>query len=590
MDTLNEFLMEIEPEFVDGLDVYEKLLMIDSDRNLMEYQAELAAFSIPFSYLIEDSDFSITRYEYEYNQILTNSFFHDFLIYWQTRLKQTKNPILKFTYAKLLWEFRKELEGVIIEDVMKDIIKSAVEISDVCSSVMNLHQVMTYLSNALYIALCTKKDKLIRDVVDQVMIYCGRTDLINHNCTWFPVFFRLLKNRRSLSLSDLEINQIVEFLESVMSVLFYPQDIIRIAEGLAAYYEQNQDRETVYKILDLAYDCTGKTITSGIGMAGIYTHLHDLAQKYAYKDLVTRIIKKMDHIGQMIKGEMQLHKIEYPKNVQDAMKSWQNTIRASIPELIKNHGFIQVLVDLSLIKIPDIRDLYTNQRRPRSILESIGVSECYVDDDGIPITTNMIQLDDTAKMIKWFIHDYFHFEISSFTFIMHELFSHYSGSKQDILELVQNSTNLTKKTKEIVSNGISVFFEGNYCAAVHLLVPQFEDILRSFISSLGGIIRKKNHFTGGYDRINLDEALNSEDIKRVFNDSTILYMKSILSHRQGLNLRNNLCHGLIKTCNYSTAIIVIQLAVLLTVLDINVKNNGDSACENKHSKSEGNND
>ncbi len=584
MGTLNVFLKKIELVLADGLDIYEQLLMIDCDKNLMEYQAELAAFSIPFSYLIEDSDFSMTRYEYEYNQIHANSFFHDFLIYWQTRQKQTENPVLKFTYAKLLWEFRKELNGIVIEDVMKDIVSSAIEISKANASAINLHQVMTYLSNALYIAMCSKNDNLIGPVVNRIMNYCGRTDLINHNCVWFPIFFRMLKNRKRLSLSDLEINQIVEFLESVMSVLFYPQDIIRIAEVLAAYYMQNKDRESVYKILDWAHDCTGNTITSGIVMSGIYTHLHDLAQKYAYRDLVTRILKKMDHIGQMIIGEMQLHKIEYPKNVQDAIKSWRNTIKASIPELINNHGFIQVLIDLSLIKIPNIRDLYTNQRRPRTLFESIGISECYVDNDGIPITTNMIQIDETAKMIKWFIHDYFRFEISNFTFIMHELFSHYSGSRQDILELVQNSTILTEETKEVIRNGISEFFEDNYTAAVHLLVPQFEDILRNIISSLGGIIRKKNHFTGGYDHINLDEALNSEDIKRVLNDSTILYMKSILSHRQGLNLRNNLCHGLIKICDYSTSVIVIQIMLLLIVLDINIKTNGANACDNQHVK------
>lgn len=584
MDLFNNLLVEIESELLDGLGIYEKLLMIDCDKSLMEYQDELAAFSIPFSYLIEDSDFSMTKYEYEYNQIIANSFFHDFLNYWQTRQKQTESPLMRFTYAKLLWEFRKELNGIVIEDVMKDIVSSAIEISKANASAINLHQVMTYLSNALYIAMCSKNDNLIGPVVNRIMNYCGRTDLINHNCVWFPIFFRMLKNRKRLSLSDLEINQIVEFLESVMSVLFYPQDIIRIAEVLAAYYMQNKDRESVYKILDWAHDCTGNTITSGIVMSGIYTHLHDLAQKYAYRDLVTRILKKMDHIGQMIIGEMQLHKIEYPKNVQDAIKSWRNTIKASIPELINNHGFIQVLIDLSLIKIPNIRDLYTNQRRPRTLFESIGISECYVDNDGIPITTNMIQIDETAKMIKWFIHDYFRFEISNFTFIMHELFSHYSGSRQDILELVQNSTILTEETKEVIRNGISEFFEDNYTAAVHLLVPQFEDILRNIISSLGGITRKKNHFTGGYDRINLDEALNSEDIKRVLNDSTIIYMKSILSHRQGLNLRNNLCHGLIKTCDYSIAIIVIQIIVLLTVLDISFKTNGDSTCDSQHVK------
>ncbi|MCB5279923.1 MAG: DUF4209 domain-containing protein [Candidatus Cloacimonetes bacterium] len=589
MEQLCDLIKILESDLMDGLDIYEKLLAYTGDKSTMEYQAETAAFSIPYCYLIEASDFSIS--EHEYNHISEMKMFPDFILYWDNRRKHTTNPVFRFTYSRLLWEFRKEPHvSISVEDVMDDIVSSAIEISKVSGSITNLHQTMTYLSNALCIAMCSRNENLLKPVVNQIMSYCGRPELINDKCVWYPIFFRLLSNRKQLCLSEDDLKQITTFLECVISVLFYPQDIIRIAEVLASYYQSNQDRESVYKIIDLAFDCTGKTITSGIGMAGIYTHLHDLAQKYAYKDLVTRIIKKMDHIGQMIKGEMQLHKIEYPKNVQDAIESWQNTIRASIPELIRNHGFIQVLVDLSFIKIPDIRDLYTNQRRPLSILESIGISECYVDDDGIPITTNMIQLDETAKMIKWFIHDYFHFEISSFTFIMHELFSHYSGSKQDILELVQNSTNLTKKTKEIVSNGISEFFEGNYSAAVHLLVPQFEDILRSIISFLGGIIRKKNHFTGGYDRINLDEALNSEDIKRVFNDSTILYMKSILSHRQGLNLRNNLCHGLIKTCNYSTAIIVIQLAVLLTVLDINVKNNGDSACENKHSKSEGNND
>lgn len=178
MDTLNEFLKEIESEFVDGLDVYEKLLKIDCDRNLMEYQAELAAFSIPFSYLIEDSNFSMTRYEYESNQILSNPFFHDFLIYWQTRQKQTENPILKFIYAKLLWEFRKEPHvSISVEDVMDDIVSSAIEISKVSGSITNLHQTMTYLSNALCIAMCSRNENLLRPVVNQIMSYCGRPEI-----------------------------------------------------------------------------------------------------------------------------------------------------------------------------------------------------------------------------------------------------------------------------------------------------------------------------------------------------------------------------------------------------------------------------
>jgi len=232
------------------------------------------------------------------------------------------------------------------------------------------------------------------------------------------------------------------------------------------------------------------------------------------------------------------------------------------------------------VNTPDIEDLYMNRTCGPSIIEALGVCEYTVDEYGIPITSSLVDINETAKMIKWFISDCFRFELPNFVFLVQELFSQHPDSKKDILVLVERSTCFDTQTKFIVSKGISMFFGKEYLASIHLIVPQFEDILRKFVLALGGVVRKKNR-NGGYDLINLDQVLSSDEIKRVLSDASILYFKSILSNRQGINLRNNLCHGLIKECNCRIAIVVLQLVIMLAVIDLDI-----TPCGEKISKTE----
>jgi hypothetical protein len=114
--------------------------------------------------------------------------------------------------------------------------------------------------------------------------------------------------------------------------------------------------------------------------------------------------------------------------------------------------------------------------------------------------------------------------------------------------------------------GFERYYAGDYISALHILTPQLEGVLRSLLWQGGLTVTGLNRDSTGIDADTLSGLLRREDVRALLTEDLWHYLDTTLSSPQGLNLRNDIAHGLIKPAQVKkvTCVIVIHLLLDLT--------------------------
>ena len=125
----------------------------------------------------------------------------------------------------------------------------------------------------------------------------------------------------------------------------------------------------------------------------------------------------------------------------------------------------------------------------------------------------------------------------------------------------------------MIESGLERYFAGDYISAIHILVPQLEDVLRRTVGYLGGTTTYRSDTTTEKD---LGQILDSPEMARLFGSDVVYLLKHTFTELLGLNLRNRVGHGLIRPedCTSTNCALVIHSLLRL------------AACEELHTKDE----
>ncbi|MCG9795327.1 DUF4209 domain-containing protein [Staphylococcus argenteus] len=153
--------------------------------------------------------------------------------------------------------------------------------------------------------------------------------------------------------------------------------------------------------------------------------------------------------------------------------------------------------------------------------------------------------------------------------IFDKLISEFEISTDDFMKKFNKWDLLDKKNVPFIECGISRFLEKDYLSALHILVPQFESTVRRMFSKVGYTttsIRKGNT----QQAITFNEFLLRNDVKSSFGNDIHKLIQIVMVEQSGLNLRNEIAHGLIeiRNVNYTKCILVIYLFLILTTYNI----------------------
>jgi hypothetical protein len=98
----------------------------------------------------------------------------------------------------------------------------------------------------------------------------------------------------------------------------------------------------------------------------------------------------------------------------------------------------------------------------------------------------------------------------------------------------------------LVTEGVTAWFDQDYIKALHVLVPQIELALRGILTEQGLPTTKAHPTIEGVSvAVNLGDILYAKEIAEALGPDLTLYFQTLYADPRGVNLRNDIAHGLI---------------------------------------------
>lgn len=117
----------------------------------------------------------------------------------------------------------------------------------------------------------------------------------------------------------------------------------------------------------------------------------------------------------------------------------------------------------------------------------------------------------------------------------------------------------------VIEVGVRRFFEEDYVSTLHVLVPQLEACVRRMFARAGIATTSIKQGTIQHEQT-FNELLEREEVKEDLGTDFHKYLKMVMVDPLGLNLRNDIAHGLVKPseCNERNGLVVLHLFLILT--------------------------
>ena len=129
---------------------------------------------------------------------------------------------------------------------------------------------------------------------------------------------------------------------------------------------------------------------------------------------------------------------------------------------------------------------------------------------------------------------------------LEKLRERYAPAAEKILDFLCQSPLFAESRNGLLAEGLLAYENGDFVKAIHVLVPQVEDTLRRFLGNIGRPTLKtvRNH-PGIMDAKNMNDILSDDLMRSVLTENLWRYLEVVYVDKRGLNLRNDLSHGLL---------------------------------------------
>jgi lysyl-tRNA synthetase, class I len=488
------------------------------------------------------------------------------IAHWSKRAHESRHPVLKARYADLVWDATKFVTGgkpgIELARMAIDNYMDAARL-DKGDRWTDTHE---YLGRALTLALSIKDADRAERSVEATIEFVDRTASGDSIGTFGMLYDRLLSPESGPELSERQERKIIERMEARFAELTMPGDQRDIdphspqnlGNRLAAYYQRKgraEDRVRILRGIGQAFERRAKL---GIPLMRVM-FLNEAREIYAdagLKEEAERVQFEAQLLTpEAVKGMPRItveHRIE--KSDVDQFLS-----------LLMQGGLDKAVARLVVDFIPDQTELAAeverrNQKFPiQAMCAGTVIDESHIkadlrDDSGDPDgrmvyeTSRHIQLQSI-----WIAWAFDHMFVSGLT-------------AAHMVDFVGRSPLFTIDRLPLVRRGVEAHILGDYVQAIHILIPQIERALVNLALHAGKPTTKPFQSGKGVMQAkNLQDVLERDETLRDVLGDMRIYLLAALAHPKGLNIRNDVCHGLWSVDQFTKAASERVLHTLLCV-------------------------
>lgn len=141
---------------------------------------------------------------------------------------------------------------------------------------------------------------------------------------------------------------------------------------------------------------------------------------------------------------------------------------------------------------------------------------------------------------------------------------------------------IQSERSQLYSRAIFAGFEGDALVFLHLMIPQVEYLVREALHR-AGVQTTLIDAVGIQEERDLNYLLRGEAAESILGKDLVWEMRCLLTEKSGPNLRNRLCHGLLRDSDFSQchSTFLLWLALYLLVVTLSVGGNEPQGVEGR---------
>ncbi len=472
----------------------------------------------------------------------------EMIAYWAERAKSSQHPVMAARYAGLVFDLSKIVTGKAASFEIAEIyFNNLLKISE---DRLQEHEkdIVHKLERAIHVAISLKNEGWLAKARQETLACQNRINRDDAPGYWAIAHRLLIENKKS-QITGEEEKQIINGLENRLSSLELkivdgqmadPWNYETAAEPLANYYKRKNSKTDLERIVTIWGNAFEKAIETVSGMlaSSWLQHIHEIYIRYGFKDKAEWVAKKLHDVGESVIEELKPHSVE----VQIPKEEIEKFVAA-----FTNADIERALARLAIHFIPDKKEtLEMVHKLAKENPFSYLVTRQIMDSDGrVVAIVNSPDVDPEGHIIQQITME-MGLRSVFFDDVAAGIDKKFGWNKENLLNFIYKSPCFQDERKGIIEKGISAYIEGDYLVSAHLLIPQIEEAVRTILEMFGGAVLEKNRQSEGFKYKTLDKLLREEAIQHVLGDNLSFYLRVILTDPRGLNLRNDVCHGLIK--------------------------------------------
>ncbi len=469
------------------------------------------------------------------------------LEYWGKRAEESTHPILSSRYADLIVDFSYEIIGKEANiSFYQIVIDSNIQICE--KSLVPFPTNKTKARRALSLAVYKKDPSRINKVKDAI-IKLGNEP----GCKDFAFKLLLLDFPKQVILSEREkenlIKETEEYLEKIEK---NPHIAEHYVSCLAEYYAKEKDEDNLMRVLSIlekSLKMHSQLSSEALLTINVYKQIQEIYWHYASKFKFNEAKKSSERIsrefGQL---DLDINKSLQRKSIEININ--QTDIDKYINSIFDEKGNNELTIIMGkiafcfLLRENDIGKSLADisSKHPLQFL----CSQQIISDKNIPIATLGSLKDDYYNHLQNHAKQYILFNYPFLSSVIDELKRQFS--EQVVLEYFCKADLFRDEEEKYIERAISGYWRNDYLVSSSLFVPLIESSIRRLIGVCGGSTLKLNHAAKGYDYISLCPLLkeNKDILSKVFSEigDISFYFRFALTEKLGMNLRNNLAHGI----------------------------------------------
>lgn len=465
--------------------------------------------------------------------------------YWNDRISECNNPLLKLRYATLVWDFQPSICHKQNNGNLYNIIVDAA--LDVCNGDYFKHPVLTVNMLEWLFAFTRNREDSFAKVKTAYADFEKRHSVDGAIRYWASRFQIMLDNKKCFSEEEKE--KLVAEHEARLSRLANPGEDLPLnpwtvkaqACLLADYYTSKTEKEEVKRVLAIMeksfHDYKGAM--AGMQYAGILENIQHLYRHYNLDSEAKRMMVDVQNAYQEALAEMQPQKFEF--EIPEEVKKQADLMfgKGAERDQTRWDNFTLYFIPLKNEEEKSLKELA--QKFPFRYM----MGSHFLDAKGRPMAeVGSLESDFDGNLALHVVENMnlkFHF----LSMAILEMLDCEAISVDKIMNNRIIPCPIFEEDRyDIIREALQCFMDEKYVLFSHLIIPQLENAICNLVEMSGMSALKISRKGKGYQLKTLDDLLRMQPLIDALTEDGAYYLRLVLTNQLGLNLRNLMCHGI----------------------------------------------